>query len=84
MSYTIFVKRSTEKEINELPKDVFQRLSRTINKLKDDPFPHGAKKLSDRNEYRLRIGDWRILYIVNHSTKTIEIVAVGHRREIYR
>ncbi len=78
MSYAIFVKRSAEKEIDELPKDVFQRLSRTIHKLKDGPFPHGAKKLSDRNEYRLRIGDWRMLYIVNHSTKTIEIVTDRH------
>lgn len=83
MSYEVHTIRSAEKELDRLPTTVHARLSKRILALEDNPRPRGIKKLSGREEYRLRVGDYRILYIIDDKKHIITIFAVGHRREVY-
>lgn len=83
-AYAVRIKPSAEKEMKRLPNRAFDRLSAAILRLESDPRPHGCKKLRGIEEYRLRVGPYRILYTVDDSRRTLEIVAVGHRREVYR
>jgi len=69
--------------MDRLPAAVHKRISRRILTLEDNPRFRGAKKLSGREEYRLRIGDYRVLYTIDDKNGVVIIFAVGHRREIY-
>ena len=84
MKYEIRILHSAEKEMDKLPTVVHSRISNRILSLENNPRPRGAKKLSGRDEYRLRVGNYRILYTVSDSESAVIIIAVGHRREIYR
>ena len=84
MKYEIRILRSAEKEMEKLPTVVHNRISNRILSLENNPRPRGAKKLSSRDEYRLRVGNYRILYTVSDSYGIVTIIAVGHRREAYR
>ena len=83
MSYQVRILRSAEKEMDRLPVTVHARLSNRILSLEENPRSRGVKKLSGREEYRLRVGDYRILYVIDHGNYTVTIVAIGHRREVY-
>ena len=82
--YTIRIKRSAEKEMDRLSDKVFRRISEAILRLESDPRPAGSKKLRGVQDYRLRVGQYRILYSVDDGRRVIVISAVGHRREVYR
>jgi len=84
MPYVVNVKRSAEKELSRLPARIHDRIVGHLLSLGENPRPRMAKRLRGRDEYRLRVGDYRILYIIDESAKEIEIVAVGHRRDVYR
>ncbi len=83
MSYEVRIVPSAEKEMNHLPPTVYARLSKRIISLQNNPRPRGVRKLSRREEYRLRVGDYRILYIIDDRKHTVTILAAGHRREVY-
>lgn len=83
MGYEIRIIRSAEKELDNLPSTVYNRISKRIISLGDNPRPIGVRKLSGREEYRLRVGAYRILYIIDDRNRTVTTLAVGHRREIY-
>lgn len=84
MPYTIILKRSAERELDELSEEVFTRITDRIQELELDPRRQGSKKLRGSNSYRIRIGDYRVIYTIDDRLETVEIVAVGHRRDIYR
>ncbi len=84
MPYVVHVKRSAEKELASLPREVHQRVIKRLLTLKANPRPPGAKKLGGDERYRLRVGDYRILYTIDEDLQKIEVSAVGHRREVYR
>ncbi len=83
MSYGLHIVPSVEKEMSRLPTTVQARFSKRILSLGDNPCPRGVRKLSGREEYRLRVGDYRILYVINDRSHTVTILAVGHQREVY-
>ena len=83
-SYKIFVKPSVERELLRIPKQDLQRIDRRIRLLSTDPRPPGCEKLSGESDYRVRQGDYRIVYRVNDDDGIVEIFKVGHRREVYR
>ena len=83
-SYRLEVKRSAAKEIGDLPKADCQRVVAKIQLLANNPRPHGCEKLSGAEKYRIRQGDYRILYEIDDSTNLVTIVKVGNRREVYR
>lgn len=84
MKYEVLIAPVAEREIDKLPILVHTRISRRILSLEDNPRPRGVKKLSGREEYRLRVGGYRILYTIDDGGCIIKVFAVGHRREVYR
>ncbi len=82
--YSIRLKRSAEKELSFLPDRIHDRIVEVIVRLEQNPRPAGMKKLQGRDEYRIRIGDYRILYEINDTTKIIFIGSVAHRKDVYR
>jgi len=84
MSYTVYLKRSVEKELDRLPTEVHNRIIKRLISLGDNPLPPGTKKLLGREGYRIRVGNHRILYVINEKEKKVEIVSVAHRKEVYR
>jgi mRNA interferase RelE/StbE len=67
-----------------LPNSVFQRVARAILNLEREPRPPGCRKLRGVQDYRLRVGPYRILYSVDDRARMVVIWAVGHRRDVYR
>jgi mRNA interferase RelE/StbE len=84
VKYQVRIIPSAEKEMNKLPALIHRHISRKILLLEDNPRPRGAKKLSDHEEYRLRAGDYRVLYTIDDEGHMVTVFAVGHRREVYR
>lgn len=82
--YRIIIERKAAKETECLPSDAIQRVIDTIKNLKLNPRPHGSKKLTGEVGWRVRIGDYRILYTIDDSQKLITIYRVKHRKEAYR
>ncbi len=83
MNHQLLIVPSAEKDMDRLPAEIHTRLARKILSLEVNPRPAGVKKLSGRQEYRLRVGDYRVLYVVDDEIDTVTVVAVGHRREVY-
>lgn len=83
-SYSLLIKRSAEKELRELPKADLRRIMKRIGQLASDPCPKGCEKLFGADSYRVRQGDYRILYRIDDGQRVIEIYKVGDRREVYR
>ena len=85
MNYTVHLKRSAEKELEDLPGHVHDRIVKRLLALEQNPRPRGVRKLRGKaEEYRLRVGDYRVLYIVDDAAQVVEVVAIRHRREAYR
>lgn len=86
MKYQIDLTASAEKELDRLDPQTHRRVAAKILLLEDDPRPpRTSRKLETPFEgHRLRIGDWRVLYVVDDETHTISVYAVKHRREAYR
>jgi mRNA interferase RelE/StbE len=84
-SYQVEWRRSTRKDLRRIaPADV-ARIIRAVEALADDPFPSSCVKLSgSERSYRIRVGDYRVLYEVIGDRLVIEVIKVGHRREVYR
>jgi mRNA interferase RelE/StbE len=84
MTYKIFVRKSAEKSIKALPKKIQARVVGVIDLLAENPFPPASLKLKGREGYRIRTNDYRILYTIEEQILTVRVVAVGHRKEIYK
>ena len=84
MRYTVEIKRSAEREMDRLPAEMHRRISGKILALGDNPHPLGSRKLRGGEAYRLRVGDYRVLYTIDDQARRIFIYAVAHRREVYR
>lgn len=85
MSYRLSVPRRVGKQIGGLQPRDRHRVDAAILALEEDPRPHGAEKLSGgTDEYRVRAGDYRVLYTVDDGEQLVEVLRVAHRREVYR
>ena len=83
--YEIEISRTAERQLRKLPRNDQQRLARTILTLAIDPFPRGARKLSGYDDvYRVRAGNYRVLYSVSTATLIVIVLKVGHRRDVYQ
>jgi len=83
-SYRLVIKPSAAKEIEALPKQDRRRIVAKILSLSRDPRPPGCEKLSGHDQYRLRQGNYRILYEIRDLVLVVVVVKVGHRRDVYR
>jgi mRNA interferase RelE/StbE len=83
--YQIEFSRQADRQFRDLPSQIQQRLRSKIDSLATTPRPHGSEKLSgDDHLYRIRVGDYRIVYAVQDNRLLVLVVKVGHRREVYR
>ena len=82
--YKILIKKSAVKELETIPKKDLQKIVKRINDLSDNPLPHGVQKLSHKEHYRIRQGNYRIVYSIKKNELVIYIIKIGHRKEIYR
>ena len=84
-SYELFIKPSAAKELESINrKSDRTRIVDKIYTLKDDPRPPGCEKLTGQDRYRLRQGQFRILYVVDDDEHIVTVVRIGHRRDVYR
>ncbi len=84
MSWQIDIARDARKELASLQPQMQVRISKAILALEANPFPSGCKKLKNRDGFRIRVGDYRVLYLADVKLKQIVIGSIGHRREVYR
>jgi mRNA interferase RelE/StbE len=84
MAYQVILKRSAEKELDVLQGSLRIRIIKRLLALEENPRPSGIKRLQGEESYRLRVGDYRVLYTIDDKVKKVFILAIGHRREVYR
>lgn len=84
MSWKIDIARDARKELANLQPQIQHRISKAILALESNPFPPGCKKLKNRDGFRIRVGDYRVLYLIDAKLKQISIGVIRHRREVYR
>ena len=82
--YSIFIKGPAEKEMDALPRGVFFRVQKSILGLEINPRPRACKKLCGVTAYRIRVGNYRILYTVDDVARRVDILSVAHRKDVYR
>ncbi len=84
MIYTILVERYAQKQILKLDKKVIPLIKNAIAKLAENPRPNGYKNLKGEEAYRIRVGDYRIIYEIDNDKIIVTVVSVGHRKEVYK
>ncbi len=83
-SYNVLIKRSAAKELEGLPPKIRRQVAAKVAGLAVTPRPQGVEKLSGQEKYRIRQGDYRVLYSIDDSAETVTVVKIGHRRDVYR
>ncbi|MBE9013051.1 type II toxin-antitoxin system RelE/ParE family toxin [Pseudanabaenaceae cyanobacterium LEGE 13415] len=85
MTYAIVTPKVVQKQLDALPDEIYQRIFKKLEKLTEDPRPDGVTKLKGlEDEYRIRIGDYRVRYKINDSELLILLVQCKHRKDSYR
>ena len=84
MSYAVLILRRAQKELADLPSDVYENAKEAIANLAEEPRPQGCRKLTGREGWRIRSGDYRIIYEIDDARSTVTVLDIGHRRDIYR
>jgi mRNA interferase RelE/StbE len=84
MRYRVILPKSVQKELDRLPDEVVRRILSRLTQLETDPRPADVKKLKGRDAWRIRVGDYRVIYVIHDLQLEILVITIGHRREIYR
>jgi mRNA interferase RelE/StbE len=85
MRYVLEFTASASREFRDLEKQVQRRITEKVTALCEDPFPSGSKKLKAQpDHFRIRVGDYRVVYRIDGKRVVIVIVRIGHRKEVYR
>ena len=84
MRFTVLIERPALKSLSKIPLDYRDRIIDAIRGLAEDPRPAGAKKLSGRKAWRIRLGSYRVIYEINGDELIVLVVTVGHRKDVYR
>ncbi|AER49451.1 hypothetical protein SG4_41 [Mycobacterium phage SG4] len=84
-SYRVEIETSAAKQIQRLQRSEQKRVMIAITALADDPRPHGCTKLSGTTDaYRIRVGNFRVVYVIDDGLHIVNVTRVGHRREVYK
>ena len=83
MDFEVLILRRAQKELANIPKTNYQRIRDTIAALASNPRPAGCKKLTGREGWRVRTGDYRIIYEIDDSKRSVVVLDIGHRKDIY-
>jgi mRNA interferase RelE/StbE len=85
MKYTVRLDTRARKALDRLPGDVHGRVMRKLEALEENPRPFGVEKLAGPEDlYRVRVGDWRIVYAIRDRELVVIVIRIGHRRDVYR
>jgi mRNA interferase RelE/StbE len=84
LSYSIGILRTAQKQLLKIDRKEKQKIIVEIRKLAENPRPVDCRKLTGREAFRIRVGSYRVIYEINDKMLLILIVAVGHRKEVYR
>ena len=83
--FKVLYGKSVQKDLDKLPLEEAAKIREIIRSLNDEPRPRGSKKLEGKGPfYRIRRGDFRIIYEINFTQKEIKVVLIGHRKDIYK
>jgi mRNA interferase RelE/StbE len=83
MAYRIVIHSAPERALDRLPSPMAARIERRIDALADDPRPPGCKKLTAVDAWRIRVGDYRVIYQIHDDRLIVLVVRIGHRRDVY-
>jgi mRNA interferase RelE/StbE len=84
MTYQVGLARSAEREFHALGPAIRRRMSTALIRLESEPRGRGSRKLAQGPGWRLRVGDYRVLYEVDDEAGVVTVYAIGHRRDVYR
>ena len=84
MTYALLITRPARKGLDDLPTEGYQRVKAAIDDLAITPRPEGCRKLVEREGWRIRVGDYRVLYTINDKIRTVTIIHISKRAEAYR
>jgi len=84
MKYVVLIERYAQKQIMKLDKKIIPVLKTAIANLGKDPRPYGYKKLKGEEAFRIRVGDYRVIYEIDDNKIIVTVVAVAHRKNIYK
>lgn len=83
MKYSIVLAKPAQKQLDKLPDAIANAIAEDIFLLAENPRPIGCKKLKGTDSYRIRIGNYRVIYYIQDNLLIVKVVAVGHRKDIY-
>lgn len=84
MAYIVSLKHSAEKELERFPAKIQDRIIEHLISLTEEPRPSGVKKLRGREGYKIRVGNYRILYVIDNAEEKVEVFSIAHRKDAYR
>jgi len=85
VKYSLEIKQSAQKEMDQLDEKLFTQIDRKLLALAENPRPAGCKKLKGyKDQWRIRAGDWRVLYIIDDMAKLVAVTRIAHRRDVYK
>jgi mRNA interferase RelE/StbE len=84
MAYTLNFSKQALKELGEIHQPFYSNIKQAIYDLAENPRPNGYKKLKGRDGYRIRVGNYRIIYDIFDKVLVVDIIALGHRKDIYK
>jgi len=83
--YKVFLEKRAEREIKKLPAEIFYRIILKLKTLSENPKPPGCRKITGaESDWRIRIGDYRIIYEIDEQEKAVKVMRIRHRRDVYR
>ncbi len=83
--HRVLLERNAEKDLGRLSHDIHDRIIGVIQNLSNNPRPSGCRKLTgSKNDWRIRAGDYRVIYEINDDVQTVRVLRIRHRREVYR
>lgn len=84
MSYTVQILPRAQRQLAKLPAEVYEHVRDALRALAEEPRPHGCLKLTGREGWRIRVGNYRVIYEIDDTNRTVTILDIGHRRDVYR
>ena len=84
MTHTVLILRRAQRELQRLPQEDYEQVREAMRGLAQNPRPPGCLALTGRTGWRIRVGDYRVIYEIDDVQHTVTIVHVGHRRDVYR
>ena len=82
-NYSVLITKTAQKQLNKLPNSVANKLEEKMLLLEDDPRPPGCTKLTGKEAYRIRVGNYRIIYEIADDILIVTVIKTGHRKDVY-